>query len=108
MNSCGIKSGQTWICIKDYNFEETDNGDIIGEYKYGEIVKVKELYEYENYLKDFPGTPYFYSEEDFYHNGYIVILESGFRNLRIKEFQEHFINLAEWREKQINSILDDE
>jgi hypothetical protein len=48
-----------------------------------------------------------YEVEDVYDNTFWVKTDDVLRVFKIVNFKNYFITLAEWREKQINSILDD-
>jgi hypothetical protein len=46
-------------------------------------------------------------EDKFMYPLLIKDSKENYVNMSWNEFQEHFITLAEWRDKQINSILDE-
>ena len=100
-----IEKGQIWVCIKKYDVEETSDGDIIGTYLINDRVEVVEFTKFEDYAFYTPN--FFTSKEDFYDRGYIIKLNIFIRYLRVEELLKHFIPLAEWREQQIKTILDD-
>jgi hypothetical protein len=86
-----IKVGTKVFCIEDVFFPNSNKKYFANGSQY-EIKNVS-IDEYtNNYYVDIYGC-YFYLED---------------KNRSYKKFSEHFITIAEWRDKQINKILEDE
>jgi len=48
-----------------------------------------------------------YEIEDVYNKTFWVMTNDRLRAFNVESFSKYFITLAEWREQQINSILDE-
>ena len=81
-----IKIGQKWITLHDTDIIG-DVGELIHKFKQGDIITITNIDTNEVY-------PYYTDTVD------NMPLNKG-------EIINNFITLAEWRDKQINSILDD-
>ena len=92
-----IKVGQKWICIKDYDLLDIIDNKIQKTFKINEQVIIKDIFRYEEIG--------YMNKEDCYPIG-LDITSPYMRNLKIKELIDNFILLAEYRDKQINEILE--
>jgi hypothetical protein len=81
------KVGQKLVCIQDFNIEIFGvASDLI--YKKGDICEVESI-----------DVKFAYP--------YFLRFENETNNFSYEEITKYFITLAEWREKQIDSILED-
>ena len=80
-----IKEGQKLIALHDTNILG-ELGEVISHFNEGDIITITNIYNNDVY-------PYF--------------IESIPISLNKTEIITNFITMAEWRDKQINSILDD-
>jgi hypothetical protein len=85
-----MNKGDKVICIKDWSFDEQEyKKDII--YEIDDTNKTYGIYiKGENYISRDEYGYWFCFKKDYYNN-----------------FPDYFITLAEWRQQQINSILDE-
>ena len=81
-----IKIGQKWIALCDTDILGETN-EVIHQFHIGDIITITNIDNNEVY-------PYYTDIEDYLP-------------LNKPEIINNFITLAEWRDKQINSILDD-
>ena len=89
---CKYKVGDKLVCFQDF-FLEAIVGETVSpepDYVVGDIITIKSAYVDSN-------TPY-----------PIYALYKGEEHLfTVKEINDNFISVAEWRDEQINSILND-
>jgi hypothetical protein len=100
MNEFKYKVGDKLVCIKEHNYESS-----YGTHKHlkGNIYEVLNLRKIDKliYIK----TEEKYAKFPFSEGIWFTL---GGKNFSArKKVSEYFISIAEWRDKQINSILDD-
>jgi hypothetical protein len=94
-----IEKGTKVVCIKDYY---CTNGNFIWSFTKGKIYEV---------LSVGPEYTFVYIKCNFtqaYFKGKIFKFGSNNRNNNLNLFKDYFITLAEWRQQQIDKILEDE
>ena len=98
---------QKWVCIKPFEVEEVEYGDPIGQYNIGDIITIDSFIDSEWY-NDFVYPKIQYDYDEYTSRAYFIGVIPFYRNLKLKELEKYFIPLAEWRNKQIDKILEDE
>ena len=96
-----IKKGDKVICIKDAYYTVSLKPELL--YKCGEIYEINKI---NNIVMD----DSYYTYIDIKRNDKKDASTGFYLDNKIEEwykFSDYFITLAEWREKQINSILND-
>lgn len=98
-----IKGFHKYVCI---NIEKSnirfgnDIHSFLNKVKVGDFIYAEKLpFDFDYYWR--------VKGDEFYFSCRNKLDVYGGYNLSETEFREHFISLAEWREKQINSILED-
>jgi folate-dependent tRNA-U54 methylase TrmFO/GidA len=99
---------QKCICIKTFEVEEREYGKPIGQYNIGDIVTINTFIEKEQFYDFMKALNSKTSYDEFTNISYFIGLIPFYRNLKLNELIEYFIPLAEWRQQQIDKILEDE
>jgi hypothetical protein len=94
-----IKTGDKVVCIKDAEYYLDEHNPDITEilYKYGEIYTIR--------VANFNDIFYINVKRNDKDSNTSFYLEEPIDEWN--KFSDYFITLAEWRDKQINSILDE-
>lgn len=96
-----IKVGDKVVCIKDYSYKHSDT--LTNSYKSGKLYEILKIYENINGVYISADL----SSEEYHYVGVWFSMKSN-KYTDFDDFDDYFLTIAEWRDKQINSILDDE
>ena len=99
-----IKNGDKVICIKDAYYVEKPTGMKELLYKCGEIYEINYIAINDSHIY-FNGSSYIFISRNDKDASTGFYLDNKIE--KWYKFSDYFITLAEWREKQINSILDE-
>jgi hypothetical protein len=97
---------QKWVCAKFFDVEELEFGDPIGQYNIGDIITIDGYIDREWY-DSFAYSKGAYDYDEYKSKAYFITIKPFLRNIKLNELIEYFIPLAEWRQQQIDKILDD-
>lgn len=106
MNLDGLIDGEKWICIKEFYMHSKAEPGIQKIFQIGDVITFKINDNYDLVSADIWG-----SYHEYLNKAHIVELQPRspyLRNLTIKELKDNFTKLAEFREKRIDEILEDE
>jgi hypothetical protein len=94
-----IKKGDKVICIRDYSYISPYDG-LVSSFKSGNIYEIIDI-----------DHKAYYISADINNNALSIYNGIWFSSTtaanNLEKFESHFITLAEWRDKQINLILDE-
>jgi hypothetical protein len=102
-----LVEGQKWVCIKPFEVEEIEYGDLIGQYNIGDIVTVDSFID-RDWYDNFAYSKSKFDYDEYVKKSYFIGIIPFYRAIKLKELQDYFILLAEWRQQQIDLILEDD
>jgi hypothetical protein len=101
-----IRKGDKWICIKPFDLKSKFEDVTQRQFEINEIITFKIIDSYDLATDEIWGSYHNYINQA--HIFQIQPYSANVRNITISELKEHFMCLADFRDKRIDQILEDD